>query len=99
MTNPAYVLAEEFANRALEITGKRGRGKVVLFFILAVLEGIGRAHLFDEAPFARVYVLRRGVISISAVGREERQSLHAIGVVYMGFGASWPGRGSMAFAG
>lgn len=55
VTNPPFKLASQFARKALQLT----TGKVCLLLKVGFLEGIERADLFDELPFARLWVFRR----------------------------------------
>lgn len=52
LTNPPYKYAQEFIEKALELTG----GKVVMFLKVQFLEGIRRRDLFRKYPPKYVYV-------------------------------------------
>lgn len=54
VTNPPFKLSTDFVRKALRLT----TGKVAMLLKVGFLEGIGRADVFDEAPFARLWVFR-----------------------------------------
>lgn len=54
ITNPPFKLANEFCRHALGLT----TGKVALLLKVGFLEGKGRCDLYDDAPFARLWVFR-----------------------------------------
>lgn len=57
VTNPPFKLATMFARKALELSPK----KVALLLKIGFLEGPTRSDLFDAAPLARIWVIRRRV--------------------------------------
>lgn len=65
VTNPPYVLCEEFARRGLELV--RPGGKLALLCRLLWLEGKGRRSFFEGSPLARVLVYS-GRINVSRNG-------------------------------
>ena len=52
ITNPPFNLAQEFIERALEISND----KVIMFAKIQLLEGSKRRELFDNTPLKYVYV-------------------------------------------
>lgn len=64
VTNPPFKLALSFAQRACDLSS----GKVALLLRLSWLEGISRGHLFDNSPFARLWVFRRRLPMMHRVG-------------------------------
>lgn len=55
VTNPPFKLATQFVRKALELT----TDKVAMLLKVGFLEGVERAEVFDDAPFARLWVFRR----------------------------------------
>lgn len=55
ITNPPFKLATKFVQNALRLT----TGKVAMLLKVGFLEGVERAPIFDDAPFARLWVFRR----------------------------------------
>lgn len=56
ITNPPFVLAQEFIEHSLELI--RDGGKVAMFLKVQFLEGMKRKEFFDNAPLKYVYVFR-----------------------------------------
>lgn len=57
VTNPPYILAEQFVRNSLTKT----TGKVAMLCKLAFLEGAKRRAFFAETPLARVYVFSKRI--------------------------------------
>lgn len=57
VTNPPFVLAREFVDKALSLT----TGKVAMFLRLAFLEGLKRGEWLPTTPLARVWIMSRRV--------------------------------------
>lgn len=57
VTNPPYNLARDFIEHGLRLA----RRKVAVLVRLAFLEGQRRGVLFDDSPFARVWVFRNRI--------------------------------------
>lgn len=57
VTNPPFVLLEQFAEKALRLA----TGKVAIFARLAVLDGEQRARFLEVSPLAMVLVFRKRV--------------------------------------
>jgi hypothetical protein len=57
VTNPPFTWAQQFIERALQLT----TGKVVMFLRLAFLEGQKRGDWFPSTPLARVWIMSRRV--------------------------------------
>jgi len=57
ITNPPFNLFQEFAERALEIAGK----KVILFGKIQALEGQKRATFMENSPLKTVYVFKKRI--------------------------------------
>ena len=55
VTNPPFKLATQFVLKALQLT----TGKVAMLLKVGFLEGLERAPVFDNSPFARLWVFRR----------------------------------------
>lgn len=54
ITNPPFKNGTEFVAKALSLT----TGKVAMLLKVGFLEGVGRATLYDQAPFARLWIFR-----------------------------------------
>lgn len=67
VTNPPYILAQEFVEHALRCTD----GKVAMFLKLVFLEGERRRRLFETTPLARVWVFSRR-LQLPRAGTEYR---------------------------
>jgi hypothetical protein len=57
ITNPPFALAQQFAERALQVA----RCKVALLLRLQFLEGAKRQAFFEQSPLARVWVFSRRI--------------------------------------
>lgn len=57
ITNPPFNLAQEFIERALELSND----KVIMFAKIQLLEGNKRRELFDNTPLKYVYVFSKRV--------------------------------------
>ncbi len=55
VTNPPFKLATQFVRHALSLSS----GKVCILMRLACLEGADRREIYDNSPFARVWVFSR----------------------------------------
>lgn len=55
VTNPPFKLGTQFIKKALDLS----TGKVAMLLKVGFLEGIERTPVFDDAPFARLWVFRR----------------------------------------
>lgn len=66
ITNPPFVLAEEFIWKSLSCT----TGKVVMLCKLQFLEGAKRRGMFETTPLARVHVFSKR-IKMARNGRDE----------------------------
>ena len=55
VTNPPFKLGAQFVRKAVQLTTK----KVAMLLKVPFLEGIDRGDIFDELPFARLWVFRR----------------------------------------
>ena len=55
VTNPPFKFAQEFVEKALEVS----EGKVAMLFKLAFLEGVKRNEMFNRTPLRRVYVFSK----------------------------------------
>ena len=56
ITNPPFVLAQEFIEHSLELV--RDGGKVAMFLKIQFLEGVKRKSFFDKNPPRYIYVFR-----------------------------------------
>lgn len=56
ITNPPFVLAQEFIEHSLELI--KDGGKVAMFLKVQFLEGMKRKEFFDTTPLKYVYVFR-----------------------------------------
>lgn len=56
ITNPPFVLAQEFIEHSLDLV--KDGGKVAMFLKVQFLEGTKRKEFFDKAPLKYVYVFR-----------------------------------------
>lgn len=56
ITNPPFVLAQEFIKHSLDII--KDDGKIAMFLKVQFLEGTKRKKFFDEVPLRYVYVFR-----------------------------------------
>ena len=54
ITNPPFKLGTDFVLRALALT----TGKIAMLLKVGFLEGLDRARVYDEQPFARLWVFR-----------------------------------------
>lgn len=57
ITNPPFKNATQFVRHALSLT----TGKVAMLLKVGFLEGVERAAVYDNAPFARLWIFRRRV--------------------------------------
>ncbi len=57
ITNPPFTLAQEFIERALELSND----KVIMFAKIQLLEGSKRREMFDNSPLKYVYVFTKRV--------------------------------------
>lgn len=55
VTNPPYLLAQEFIEKSLKVT----TGKVAMFLRLQFLEGQARQEFFKRTPLSKVYVFSK----------------------------------------
>ena len=56
ITNPPFILAQEFIEKGLNLV--RDGGKVAMFLKVQFLEGTKRKEFFDKSPLKYVYVFR-----------------------------------------
>lgn len=66
ITNPPYKYAQEFVEKAIELTA----GKVAMFLKITFLEGQKRRKLFEKYPPSKVYVFSAR-IQVARNGEEE----------------------------
>lgn len=57
ITNPPFKLSTDFVRKALDLT----TGKVAMLLRVTCLEGIERGEIYDNTPFARLWVFRQRV--------------------------------------
>lgn len=57
ITNPPFNLAQEFIEKALEISND----KVIMFAKIQLLEGVRRREMFDNTPLKYIYVFSKRV--------------------------------------
>ena len=79
ITNPPYVIAQEFIEHALKVVTE-GR-KVVMFLRLAFLEGKGRKSFFQTSPLKYVYVAS-GRLSCARDGDFDKWHASAIAMAW-----------------
>lgn len=61
ITNPPFQIAQEFIERALELS----TGKVLMFLKIQFLEGVKRRKLFETTPPKNVYVFSKRVAPLT----------------------------------
>lgn len=83
VTNPPFKLAEQFLERALEITPH-----VIFLLRLAFLESERRSHLLDKGWLARVWVFRKRLPMMHRSGWEGRKANSGMAFAWFVFDAT-----------